>query len=229
MHPSGLLAIRPLTVLLEEDGARGAALGMAYRAAAVAAFDGAWQGGWDAASAGITAGWADIHATARRVVPEASREVVTALQQRVAEGSAAAMRAAREASWRASRALAPRAIDLALDDIPSPEETFGEAVAQGLAAFRARMQQGRTKGSLPLPDEHPGEGLVTEYLVHTSRVVFALALGAAYHAGFHLAHLVTSSDLPNPWRPLLEVWAMGGWPLGRVHGEPHVFLPRPRN
>jgi hypothetical protein len=226
---SALAAIRPLMPVLKADGAPWAAAGMAFRAAAFAAFDGAWHGGWDAASAAITAGWDDIHAKARILVPGSSAEAVTAFQQRAAEGTAAAMRGAREASWKAARRIARPALEITLAEVPPPDEMYRDAVAQGLAAFRARMQPRAKKGSRPVPDEHPAEHIVTEYLLYTSRVVFALALGAAYHAGWHVAHLAKDADLPDPWKPLLEVWALGGWPIGRVNGQPHVFLPRPRN
>ena len=53
------------------------------------------------------------------------------------------------------------------------------------------------------------------------------AWAAARAATRDAAHLVGLPDAPNPWRPLIEMWALGVWPIGMVDGEFLVAVPRP--
>ena len=53
------------------------------------------------------------------------------------------------------------------------------------------------------------------------------ARAAARAAAWDAAHLVGLPGAPNPWRPLLEMWALGAWPIGMVDGEFLVAVPEP--
>jgi hypothetical protein len=225
--PSQLAALGAVGPVLGERGARGPAC-TAFWAAAFAAFDGAWQGGWDVASSAITAGWDDTHAKARRLTPRLSPEDVAVMQQDAAGATTAAMRGAREASWKAARRIAEQVLTFTSPELEPPAVVYREAVEAGRAAFRARAQDAH-KGSRRFRDKHPADGVVGDYLAHTSETVFRLALDAAYVAGWHTAYLAANPDLPDPWKPLLEVWALGAWPIGRCDDVPHVLLPRPRS
>ena len=52
-------------------------------------------------------------------------------------------------------------------------------------------------------------------------------MSAAQLAGWRAAYLVNAVPSSDPWRPLLDIWKLGGWPLGASKSAFVVFLPEP--
>jgi hypothetical protein len=71
--------------------------------------------------------------------------------------------------------------------------------------------------------------VVAQFVTHTSFMVWTVAISAAQLAGWRAAYLVNAAPRSDPWRPLIDIWRLGGWPLGASKSSFLVFLPEPRN
>jgi hypothetical protein len=69
--------------------------------------------------------------------------------------------------------------------------------------------------------------MMTNFVLHTSRVVWSVAMSAAFVAAWRIAYLVNGVSRPDPWYPLSKIWELGGWPMGTKGGSFLVFLPEP--
>jgi hypothetical protein len=52
---------------------------------------------------------------------------------------------------------------------------------------------------------------------------------AARHAGYHAACLLKNLAQRDPWRPLLDIWRLGAWPMGETGGAFVVYVPTAQN
>jgi hypothetical protein len=60
-------------------------------------------------------------------------------------------------------------------------------------------------------------------------MVWAVGVHATQATGWRAAYLINAGQRADPWKPLVDIWQLGGWPLGVTKGSFLVFLPEPRN
>ena len=73
------------------------------------------------------------------------------------------------------------------------------------------------------------DAMLADFITHTGRMVWTVAMNAAQLVGWRAAYLVNAVPRADPWRSLLDIWRLGGWPLGASKSAFVVFLPEPRN
>jgi hypothetical protein len=194
------------------------------------AFFGAWEGAWCEAGRSATTGilalpwlkqvaeWGDHYQIGK------ATQAVDALVK--------VLGVAREPAWRSGWDAAYDLFTYAPGDIPSPETMFANAVITAQSAL-ARIWPARPIHSLDcmtcavLPALL--NRMVGDFITHTSYMVFTVAMTAAQVAGWRAAYLVNAVSRLDPWRPLIDIWRLGGWPLGASSDSFLVFLPEPRS
>lgn len=197
------------------------ALRVAVAQACAAAHGGAWDAAWDAGGrselAGITAEplFAVAQATDRRAVARAMETVSVA--------HAAAREPARVA---ARRTLVLEVFTPSSADMPLGNEIFAGATSAALAAVarlpRPHLDARNAYGVSMLTTR---DEMVTGFCTSVTIVGLTLAVMAARHAGWHVAHLILGPAERDPWRPLLDVWRLGAWPIGALGGAFVVYVP----
>ena len=59
--------------------------------------------------------------------------------------------------------------------------------------------------------------------------MFTAAATAAQLVACKAAYLVNVVPRCDPWRPLIDIWRLGGWPLGPTKRSYLVFVPQPKS
>ena len=212
------LAVRQAVLGTTLEGA----LRIVHAHAHVAAFAGAWEAAYAAAGRGVVAGiasdplFAIVHAKDPRK------------GERAVENATVAHAAAREPA----RVAALRTLELEVftppsADTPSGNDVFAGATAAARAAVarlpRPHLLHARDENGVPMLTVRDEQ--VTRFILNTAAVGIALAVMAARHAGFHAACLLENVAQRDPWRPLLDVWRLGAWPMGETGGAFAVYVP----
>jgi hypothetical protein len=172
------------------------------------AYFGAWDAAWRAAEASVATRLQPfpfgVHA---RDVESADRTIAAAT--RAVEALTAARAPARRAAWE----VALQVLTDAPGTIPAPEVVYRDAVAAAQNACAGCSSPGR---------EMPVSWLITL----TGVMAWRLAMTAAFHAAWRLSYLVNDIKRPDPWRPLVDLWDLGAWPIGMAKGSYAVYLPQ---
>jgi hypothetical protein len=207
-----------------------AAVQLAQHKVTRSAYVGAWEAAW--VEAGRSA------ATGVRALPwlgqiaEGDDHCRTTTATRTVEGLIKALGAAREPARRAGWHAAYDLFTYAPGDIPQPEIMYADAVTAAQEAF-AREVPARPRHSrdCTICAGAPAmrNGLVEAFIHHTGFMVWTVAMIAAQLAGWRVSYLINALPQPDPWRPLFDIWRLGGCPLGTMRDSFLIFLPEPRN
>ena len=73
------------------------------------------------------------------------------------------------------------------------------------------------------------DAIATVFITHTCSMVWTVAMKAAQLASCRGSYLVNALPQADPWRPLSEIWQLGGCPLGASKSAFLVFLPEPKS
>jgi hypothetical protein len=172
---------------------------LVQHAAVRLAYCGSWEAAWDAAVAGVM--W-ELGAR-----PFASTGCIEAFC--VALG--AAREPARRAAWEDTLQLFTGAARPLL----SPELSYRDAAAAAQQACEGALAS-------EIGARHE---TFHGFVVATAMVAWRLAVVAAFHASWRVAHLVNAVPTPDPWLPLVDLWRLGAAPAGASLGSFLVFLP----
>jgi hypothetical protein len=200
-----------------------------HKVARVAYF-GAWDAAWREAGRSMATGIHAVPILKEIGVGDDHSRMTSALQS--VDGMVKALAGARDAAWRAGWDAAYELFIGTPGELPPRSVMFTAAAAAGLAAFwRAvpyrPIHSSRCATCARLPSNV--NGLLTQFFTHTSWMVWAVGVHAAQATGWRAAYLINAGQRADPWKPLVDIWQLGGWPLGVTKGSFLVFLPEPRN
>jgi hypothetical protein len=120
-----------------------------------------------------------------------------------------ALGVAREPARAAAWELALHVLTQAPRPIAAPGDVYREAVAAAQTTPALRW--------------------TGDFVTLTAVVTWRLAMAAAFHASWRAAYLLNEVTRRDPWRPLIDLWSLGAWPLGSSNGSFMVFVPEPRS
>ena len=194
------------------------------------AFCGVWSASWLEAARSATTG---IHALPLvGQIVGSNRHDGIATASRAVDGLVKALGAAREPAWRAGWNAAYQMFNGVPDEVTDPEILYAEAVDAARMAF-ARNVPARPLHALDCetcasaPDLR--DAIATVFITHTCSMVWTVAMKAAQLASCRGSYLVNALPQADPWRPLSEIWQLGGCPLGASKSAFLVFLPEPKS
>jgi hypothetical protein len=197
------------------------ALRVAHEHAHVATYSGAWDAAWAAGGRGVVTGITTDPLFSR--LGDDLRAGAGAVET-VSVAHAAAREPARVAS---KRALVFEVFTPPPAEIPSGNEIFADAVAAARAAVarlpRPHLLHARDARGVPMLTVR--DQMVTRFIMNTAAVGMSLAVIAARHAAWQVGYLLQNLEERDPWRPLLDVWRLGAWPMGEVGGAFVVYVP----
>jgi hypothetical protein len=172
---------------------------LVQRATGRVAYCGSWEAVWDAALAGV---------------PSELGACPIAITDRI-EALHVALGAAREPARRAAWAAALHLFTGAAGALPSPELAYRDALAAAQQAYERAL--GAAIGAR--------QDMLHGCVLVTAMVAWRLAVTAAFHASWRVAHLINRATMPDPWLPLVDLWRLGAAPAGASRGSFVVFLP----
>jgi hypothetical protein len=190
----------------------------------------AWQAAWQEAGRSAATG---VHAASLfQNMPGWDEHFRLASATQAVNTVIQALDAAREPAWAASWNVAYHLFNQGTDGVPSLEHAFaGAVVAAQRAVSRAQPDRPIHSAGCATCAEAPlqRDAMVADFIFRTSVVALSFAVEAAQIASWHATHLVNPSSGADPWRPLVDIWRLGGLPLGPAAHSFLVLLPEPRN
>lgn len=203
---------------------------LAQHRVAKAAYFAAWDAAWREAGRSVATGIHAVPMLEELGVGDDHSRMASAL--RSVDGMAKALAGAREAAWRVGWDVAYELFIGAPGDVPPASVMFADAVGAARGAFwRAAPYRPihslkcATCASIPSAID----GILAEFITHTGRTVWTAAVQAAQTAGWRAGYLINAGQRSDPWKPLMDIWQLGGWPLGATKSSFLVFLPEPEN
>jgi hypothetical protein len=151
---------------------------------------------------------------------------------RSVHGMARALDGAREAAWRVGWNVAYEVFIGAPGDLPPASVMFADAVDAARGAFwRAAPYRPMHSPKCAMCASLPSavDGLLAEFIAHTGWTVWTAAVQAAQTASWRGGYLISAGQRSDPWKPLMDIWQLGGWPRGATKNSFLVFLPEPEN
>ncbi len=194
------------------------------------AYFGAWNAAWSEAGRSAATGISASGPLGPFAALEEHYRLATAL--RAVDGMVKALGAAREAAWQGGWDAAYDLFTYAPGNVPAPEVMFRQAIAEAQRAFDRHVPD-KPIHSLDCAVCREGPGwrkrIIAGFILRTCEKVFTAAVTAAQLVGWRAAYLVNVVPRADPWRPLIDIWRLGGWPLGPTEGSYLVFLPQPKS
>jgi hypothetical protein len=204
------------------------ALQLAQHRIVRSAFFAVWDAAWS--EAGRSAATGARAASLLGPLPEMGEhdraDIVTRAVSALANAHGAAREPARRAGWNAAYELFAGDGNLA-ELYGRPDVLFAEAVVAAQKAVARDLPHQPRHVNCAACASAPAvrATLAADFTMHTGRAAWAAAVGAAQTFTCRAAYLIQAVPHADPWRPLIDIWRLGGWPVGASGGAFTVFVP----